>query len=194
MPTVTVNRATKETDVKLKLNIAGRGEAKVETGAGFFDHMLTLFAFHAGFDLEVAAKGDLQVCAHHTVEDTGIVLGQAFYKSLPRKRNIARFASVVLPMDETLARAVVDISGRAFLVFRTPELRAKVGEFDTELVHEFFQAFVSHAQINLHLEVFYGFNTHHMIEALFKATGRALGQAVKIESGRAGVNSTKGAL
>ncbi len=189
-----LQRKTNETQVKLSLDVAGAGVAKVATGVGFFDHMLELFAFHACFDLEVAASGDLHVCAHHTVEDIGIVLGQAFAKSLPAEKNFVRYATAFAPMDESLARAVVDISGRPCLVFRVEGLNAKIGDFDTELVQEFFQAFTNNAGLALHLEVLYGKNSHHMVEALFKAVGQALRQAIRLDQQRQGVASTKGAL
>src|SRR3990172_6759081 len=140
MAKIQIKRKTSETDIQLSLDIYGSGKSKIATGVGFFDHMLELFTFHSCFDLEVTAKGDLQVCGHHTVEDVGIVLGQAFYQSLPEAKNFTRYASVYLPMDESLARAVVDISGRPHLVFKGGKFNPKVGDFDSELVQEFFQA------------------------------------------------------
>ncbi len=189
-----LNRKTKETDVSLSLALQGSGKSAVSTGVGFFDHMLTLMAFHGGFDLEVAAKGDLEVDAHHTVEDVGIVFGTAFRQALPEVYDFQRYATAYVPMDEALARVVVDISGRPALVFRSPALNPKVGDFDTELVREFFQAFANNALVTLHLEILYGENTHHQIEALFKAAGVALGQAVRKDPRRKGVASTKGSL
>jgi len=194
MKKVKLTRKTKETDITLSLNLDGAGRNKISTGVGFFDHMLDLFAFHGCFDLEVAAKGDLHVCGHHTVEDVGIVLGQALGQAMSQAKNYMRYATAFVPMDESLARAVVDLSGRPCLVFNCPGLNPKVGDFDTELVREFFQALVNHAQITLHLELVYGENTHHKIEALFKAAGVALRQALSTDAGRSGVASTKGRL
>lgn len=194
MAKVELTRKTNETDITLSLNLNGVGQNKIATGVGFFDHMLELFAFHACFDLEVAAKGDLHVCGHHTVEDVGIVLGQALGQAMSDAKNFKRYATAFVPMDESLARAVVDLSGRPCLVFNCPGLNPKVGDFDTELVREFFQAFVNQAKITLHLELIYGENTHHKVEALFKAAGVALRQALSTDEGRSGVASTKGRL
>ncbi len=194
MSKITLERKTNETEIKLTFEPYGTGKARIATGVGFFDHMLHLLSFHAAFDLEVKAKGDLEVCGHHTVEDVGIVLGQAFRQALPEKRNYRRYGMAYAPMDESLARAVVDISGRSFMVCNPGELNATVGNFDTELVREFFQAFASNAQLTLHLEVLYGVNTHHQIEALFKATGQALRQALQQDDVRSGPASTKGKL
>ncbi len=194
MAQVKIHRKTKETDVKIELDVLGSGQSKITTGIGFFDHMLELFSFHACFDLQIMAKGDLRVCGHHTVEDTGIVLGQALYDSLPEKRNIVRYGSSYVPMDEALVRAVVDICGRPYLVFDSGALHPSVGTFDTELVREFFQALADNARLSLHLEVLHGLNTHHKIEAMFKATGRALRIALAVDAKRADVSSTKGVL
>lgn len=194
MAKVKVKRKTNETDIALALDLDGTGKSNIATGMGFFDHMLELFAFHSCFDLDLTAKGDLEVCGHHTVEDVGIVLGQAFKKGLPEDRNIKRYGTTFVPMDESLARAVVDISGRPCLVLKTNFLNPRVGNFDTELVREFFQAFVNHAQITLHLEVLYGENTHHKIEALFKATGVALKLALQKDPKRSGPASSKGMI
>lgn len=194
MAKTTITRKTNETDVSLKLDLLGQGKSNIDTGIGFFDHMLALLAFHSGFDLEIKCVGDLKVDAHHTVEDVGIVLGQGFKQSLPADRAIIRYGLAYVPMDESLARAVVDISGRPALVFQAAFSKDKVGEFDTELVKEFFQAFVNHAFINLHLQLLYGENTHHQIESLFKATARALQQAVQPSTGRKVTASTKGVL
>lgn len=194
MAKVKLERKTKETDITLALNLQGTGKHDISTGIDFFDHMLQQFSFHGCFDLELKCKGDLNVCGHHTVEDVGIVLGQAFKKSLPDHKGFVRYGSVFMPMDETLARAVVDISGRPYLVFEAAFTQPKVGEFDTELVKEFFRAFVNHAQITLHLKVIYGENTHHKIEALFKAVALVLRQAVQIDPKRGGPSSTKGML
>lgn len=194
MNSTKINRKTKETDISLQLNIFGKGQYNIATGVGFFDHMLELFAFHSGFDLTVKCQGDLKVDAHHTVEDIGIVLGQAFRQNLPKDKRIVRYGFAYVPMDETLARAVVDISGRPFFVFDAQLELSKVGEFDTELVNEFFQSLANHAHINLHLRVLYGKNTHHKIEALFKATAVALRKAVQIDSQLSGPASSKGVL
>jgi imidazoleglycerol-phosphate dehydratase len=194
MAKVKLQRKTNETDVSLTLNLHGTGKHDITTGIGFFDHMLQQFSFHGCFDLELKCKGDLHVCGHHTVEDVGIVLGQAFKQGLPDHKNIIRYATAFVPMDETLGMGVVDISGRACLVFESEFAQAKVGEFDTELVREFFRAFVNHAQITLHLKIWYGENTHHKIEALFKAAAIGLRQALQIDAKRSGVSSTKGML
>jgi imidazoleglycerol-phosphate dehydratase len=190
MSAVTVNRTTKETDIALTLDLAG-GQVKVASGIGFFDHMLTALAVHAGWGLEVTCKGDLDVDGHHSVEDIGIVLGQAFAKAVD-KAGIARYGTAFIPMDEALARCVVDISGRPFLVFRAELSAPMVGGFDTQLTQEFFRAFAMNAGITLHLELLYGTNAHHQIEGLFKACAHALAQALEVRQG--GVLSTKGVL
>lgn len=189
-----IERKTKETDISLMLNLDGTGQANISTRIGFFDHMLDLFVFHGCFDLNLSCKGDLEIDAHHTVEDVGISLGQAFKKRLSENKGIVRYGNAFVPMDETLARAVVDISGRPYLVFDAEFKNPKVGSFDTELVKEFFQGFTNHARINLHLKILYGNNTHHQIEALFKATAVALRQAVQRDPKRKGPASTKGVL
>ena len=195
MRAASVSRRTAETDVNVSLALDGTGRAVVATGVGFLDHMLELFARHALFDLEVKVEGDLHVDQHHTTEDAGIALGQAFLKALGEKRGIARYASVDLPMDETLSRVSVDVSGRPFLVFRTKFPTEKIGAFDTELVREWFQAFAMNAGITLHAETFYGENSHHIAESLYKGLARALRAAVAIDP-REGdrVPSTKGSL
>src|SRR5690625_2403886 len=169
-----ISRTTAETSIDLEFNIDGSGETNIQTGVGFFDHMLTLMTKHGSFDLDVRCDGDLDVDQHHTVEDVGIVLGQAFNASIGTKEGINRYATVSIPMDEALANVTLDISGRSFLVYHVEGLKDKVGNFDTELVEEFFQAFTNHAQVTLHINLLYGKNTHHMIEAIFKAFGRAL--------------------
>jgi imidazoleglycerol-phosphate dehydratase len=194
MRSVTVKRQTTETDIELKLNPYGSGEKQIGTGIGFLDHMLELFAFHGRFDIALTCKGDLRVDGHHTVEDVGIVLGQAFAEAVPLDVPRRRYAAWLVPMDEALARAVVDLSGRPCLVFDARFARPRVGDFDTELVKEFFQAFVNHARITLHLKVEYGENTHHMIEALFKASSLALREAIVPEADQTGPTSTKGLL
>ena len=195
MRTASVARSTKETEIRVTLGLDGSGEARIETGVGFLDHMLEQLARHAPMDLDIAAKGDLHIDAHHTTEDVGIALGQALAKALGDKRGIRRYASVDLPMDETLTRVALDISGRPFLVWRTAFPTPKIGEFDTELVREFFQAVAVHGGLTLHVETFYGANSHHIAESCFKALARALGEAVTVDPRRAGaVPSTKGRL
>ncbi|WP_349369523.1 imidazoleglycerol-phosphate dehydratase HisB [Salinarimonas sp.] len=190
-----VDRRTSETQIALSLSLDGEGEATIATGVGFFDHMLDLLARHALFDLEVDAKGDTHVDDHHTVEDVGIALGQAFREALGDKRGIARYATVHLPMDEALTRVSVDISGRPFLVFRTAFPTQKIGTFDTELVREWFQAFASNAGITLHVETLYGDNSHHIAESCFKGLARALRAAIALDPREADrIPSTKGAL
>ncbi len=189
-----VSRRTAETEVKLKLNLDGAGNYQIDTGLGFFDHMLTLFARHGAFDLEITARGDLQVDAHHTVEDTGICLGQALKAALGDKSGIARFGHALVPMDEALAMAAVDISGRGFLVFEAAVPAAKVGEFDTELTEEFFRALALNGEFTLHVRLLAGRNSHHICEAIFKAVGRALRDAVAYDRRQQGIPSTKGLL
>lgn len=184
-------RCTKETRVTIRLDLDG-GEIAIHTGIGFFDHMLTAFAMHGGLGLEAEVQGDLDVDCHHTIEDTGIVLGRAFCEALGDKSGIARYGSFLLPMDETLASAAVDVSGRPYLVFNASFPEERVGGFDTCMCGEFFRAFAMNAGITLHLNVPYGGNSHHQIEALFKAAGHALRQAVA-KTG-AGTLSTKGTL
>ncbi|MGL5736494.1 MAG: imidazoleglycerol-phosphate dehydratase HisB [Beijerinckiaceae bacterium] len=195
MRSASLTRKTGETDIAVTIDLDGSGKADIATGVGFFDHMLDLLARHGLFDLTVKAKGDTHIDDHHTVEDVGIVLGQAFLKALGDKKGITRYASVMMPMDETLSRVSIDISGRAFLVFRTQFARDKIGTFDTELVREFFQAFASNAGVTLHVETLYGDNAHHIAESCFKGLARALRTAVAVDPREAGrVPSTKGAL
>ncbi len=195
MRSASVSRRTSETDVSVSLSLDGSGKTGITTGVGFLDHMLELLARHALFDLEVKVAGDLHVDQHHTTEDTGIALGQAFLKALGDKKGIARYADVHLPMDETLTRVAVDISGRPFLVFRTAFPTEKIGAFDTELVREWFQAFAMNAGITLHVETLYGDNSHHIAESCFKGLARALRRAVALDPREEGrVPSTKGAL
>ena len=188
-----LERTTKETDIRIGLNLDRPGEGKIATGIGFFDHMLTLFAFRAGITLDVICQGDLEVDGHHTVEDVGITLGQAIAKALGDKRGIARYGSASIPMDETLLHCVMDISGRPFLVLNAKFPSERVGDLETELVEEFFRAVALHAGITLHLNLAYGSNTHHIIEAIFKAFGAALKQAVA-QTGSGEIPSTKGVL
>ncbi|GJE53756.1 MULTISPECIES: imidazoleglycerol-phosphate dehydratase HisB [Methylobacterium] len=195
MRAASISRRTAETDVSVSIALDGTGKATIATGVGFLDHMLELFARHGLFDLEVKVTGDLQVDQHHTTEDAGIALGQAFAKALADKRGIRRYADLHLPMDEALTRIAVDISGRPFLVFKTDFRVEKIGQFDTELVREWFQAFAMNAGITLHVETLYGDNAHHIAESCFKGLARALRQAVAVdprEDGR--VPSTKGSL
>jgi len=193
--TATVSRKTSETDITLTLNLDGSGQADIATGIGFLDHMLTALTRHGLFDLTVRAKGDLHIDFHHTTEDVGIVLGQAFAQALDDKRGITRFAHALIPMDETLAEAAVDISGRPFLVWNVTFERPKIGEMDTELFQEFFRALAFNAGITLHINQRAGQNAHHIAEACFKATARALRMAAAIDPRAAdAIPSTKGAL
>jgi len=190
-----ITRKTGETDVTLSLSLDGDGAGKRETGVGFLDHMLDLVARHGHFDLTVDATGDLQTGAHHTVEDVGIVLGQAIDRALGDRVGITRYASATIPMDESRATCVIDISGRAFCAFSAPDLQPiTVGGFDSELAEEFFRAVAGNANLTLHLTVETGTNAHHMIEAAFKAFARALRTAVSIDPNESGVPSTKGTL
>ncbi len=188
-------RKTAETDITLSLCLDGKGESKIETGCGFLDHMLTLFAKHGRFDLQVTCKGDTYVDDHHTVEDVGICLGLAFSEALGDKKGICRYGSMTLPMDEALILAACDLSGRSFLGYDLDMHAEKVGTFDTELVEEFFLAFTREARLNLHIRSLAGQNTHHIIEGAFKAVARALRQAVKIDADFFDeIPSTKGVL
>ena len=187
-----IERKTFETDINLELNIDGNGESKVETGIGFFDHMLTLFSKHGGMDLNLLCKGDLEVDCHHSVEDVGIVLGQAFAKCIEDKKGLKRYESFHTPMDEALILSAVDISGRPYLVFNAEFSQKTIGNFDTEMVEEFFKAFVNYAKITLHINVLYGQNTHHIIEGVFKSVGRTLASASRVVGDT--VMSTKGVI
>ena len=195
MRRATVERTTSETSVKVELDLDGSGQAEIATGVGFFDHMLDQIARHALFDLKVAAKGDLHIDDHHTVEDTGIALGQAIGKALGDKRGIVRYADCHLAMDEALTRVALDFSGRPFLVFRTEFHADRIGTFDTQLVREFFQALAMNSGMTLHVETLYGLNDHHMAESCFKGVARAMRQAVTIDGRtRDRIPSTKGSL
>jgi imidazoleglycerol-phosphate dehydratase len=195
MRTAKVTRATKETDVTVAVDLDGTGASAIETGVGFFDHMLDLLARHSRIDITVKAKGDLHIDHHHTTEDVGIALGQAIKQALGDMKGITRYADVHVPMDEALTRVALDISGRPFLVFKAEFGRDKVGTFDTELVHEWFQAFAINAGITLHVETLYGANDHHIAESCFKGLARALRAAVAIDARAANeVPSTKGRL
>lgn len=187
-------RTTKETNIKLRLALDGSSRQEITTGIGFFDHMLTLFARHALMDLELDARGDLNVDQHHTVEDVGICLGQALERALGDKAGIERFGHAYVSMDESLARAVVDLSGRAHLVYHVSFQDVRLGEFPSELVEEFWKAFAGNGKLSLHLECLYGSNQHHICEAVFKAAGRALGRAARHDPRVVGVPSTKGFL
>ncbi|MFG1416753.1 imidazoleglycerol-phosphate dehydratase HisB [Xanthobacter sp. V0B-10] len=188
-------RETKETKISLSVDLDGTGKSDISTGIGFLDHMLDAIARHARFDLAIKATGDLHIDFHHTTEDVGIVLGQAVRKALGDLRGITRYADCLMPMDETLTRVAIDISGRPFLVFRTEFPVAKIGAFDTELVREFFQAFAMNAGVTLHVETLYGVNAHHISESCFKGLARVLRAAVAIDPAAAGeIPSTKGAL
>jgi imidazoleglycerol-phosphate dehydratase len=195
MRTATVTRKTAETSISVTLNMDGTGKAKLATGVPFLDHMLDQVARHGMVDLEVSAKGDLHIDAHHTVEDVGITLGQALAKAVGDKKGIRRFGHAYAPLDEALSRVVIDFSGRPGLEFHVPFTRALIGEFDVDLVHEFFQGFVNHAQVTLHIDNLRGANAHHQAETAFKAFARALRMAVEPDP-RAGaaVPSTKGTL
>lgn len=189
-----IDRRTTETKIQLELLIDGQGSSKISTKIPFFDHMLTLFARHSLCDLSVNTDGDIEVDFHHTVEDTGIALGQAFTKALGDKRGIRRYGSAYLPMDETLARVVVDFSGRPFLAYRAPEGVASIGAFSFTLLEEFLRAFSIHAAINLHVEILYGRDAHHMCEAVFKGLARAVDMACQVDPRVQGIPSTKGSL
>jgi imidazoleglycerol-phosphate dehydratase len=195
MRTASIKRKTKETDVEVEINLDGTGAADMSTGIGFFDHMLDLLARHSRIDMTVKAKGDLHIDHHHTTEDVGIALGAAVKQALGDMKGITRYASLHMPMDETLTRVALDISGRPFLVFKAEFARDKVGTFDTELVREWFQAFAMNAGITLHVETLYGTNDHHISESCFKGLARALRSAVAIDPRAAGeIPSTKGTL
>ncbi len=190
-----IERKTKETDIKLQIDLDGTGEGEIDTGVGFFDHMLNSFARHGGFDLKVKCKGDLEVDAHHTVEDIGIALGEAIKKALDDKKGITRYGFASIPMDEALGQCSIDISGRAFLVFDCEFAAAMCGQMDTQLAEEFFRAVAFNSDITLHLSCPYGNNDHHKMEALFKAFARSLREAVAIDPRNADkIPSTKGVL
>ncbi|MCP3176549.1 MAG: imidazoleglycerol-phosphate dehydratase HisB [Desulfuromonadales bacterium] len=189
-----IDRQTKETQIQLSLEIDGKGQSQIATPVPFLDHMLTLFARHGFFDLRVAAQGDIEIDAHHTVEDLGICLGEAFKKALGDKAGVRRFGRGTMPMHEALASVIIDFSGRPFLVFNVDMPKAQIGNFETELVEEFFVAFCNHAGANVHINLAYGDNLHHIIEAIFKAFGRAVDEATQLDPRIEGVLSTKGKL
>jgi imidazoleglycerol-phosphate dehydratase len=187
-------RTTRETDVTVKIDLDGSGSSTVATGIGFLDHMLDLFARHGLFALEITCAGDLQIDGHHSVEDVAITLGQAFAEALGDKSGIVRYGLAYVPMDEALARAVVDLSGRAFFVYRVANTRQRVGELDVELVEHFWRSFAHEVRCNLHIELLYGANQHHIVEAVFKAAARGLSAATRTSARIEGVLSTKGTL
>ena len=192
--TAEVHRKTKETNVRVVLNLDGKGQSQVSTGLPFLDHMLDLFARHGLFDLEVVCQGDLEIDDHHSVEDIAITLGQALTQALGDKAGIARYGEAVVPMDEALCRSVIDLSGRFYLVYEVQTRRQKIGNFSVELAEHFWRSLAETARFNLHIDCLRGRNTHHILEGTFKATTRALRQAVRRDSRITGVLSTKGAL
>ncbi|MBU1235752.1 MAG: imidazoleglycerol-phosphate dehydratase HisB [Gammaproteobacteria bacterium] len=194
MRSAEVQRNTLETRIRVKVDLDGSGKSKLATGVGFFDHMLDQIARHGMIDLEVEAQGDLHIDAHHTVEDVGITLGQALAKAVGDKQRVRRYGHAYVPLDEALSRVVVDLSGRPGLVFEVPFVRGAVGEFDVDLVREFFQGLVNHAAITLHIDTLRGDNAHHQAETVFKAFGRALRMAVEADPRASGIPSTKGSL
>jgi imidazoleglycerol-phosphate dehydratase len=189
-----VNRKTKETDISLRLDLEGSGKHSIHTGIPFFDHMLSLLTYHSSMDLSLKARGDLGVDAHHTVEDVGICLGDGIRKALGEAKGIQRYGMAVIPMDEALASVALDLSMRPWLVFHMKLKRSRIGTFDLELVEEFFKALSHHGRLTLHINLLYGRNSHHMVEAVFKGFGRALRQAISLDSRSASVPSTKGML
>ncbi|MBP3869738.1 MAG: imidazoleglycerol-phosphate dehydratase HisB [Faecalicoccus sp.] len=192
MRSVSKSRETKETSISISLNLDGTGKSNIETGIGFFDHMLTLFAFHSGFDLDVKANGDLYVDDHHTIEDIGILLGNCLREALGDRKGINRYGNFMMPMDETLCNVTLDISGRPYLVYHCELTREKIGDYSCEMTEEFLRALAVQAGLTLHVNVLYGTNNHHMVEAIFKALGRALKEAVKITGTE--IPSSKGVL
>jgi imidazoleglycerol-phosphate dehydratase len=192
--TAVIDRATKETEIQLELDLDGSGSSSIQTGVGFLDHMLELFARHGIFDLKVTAKGDLQVDQHHTVEDVGICLGQAVRTALGNKSGIRRYGHFTLPMEETLVSTAIDLSGRYAMVFHADFSNQKIGEFDTELVEDFWQAMAANALCNLHVILHHGRNSHHISEAIFKSAARSLRMAVEMDDRVEGIPSTKGRL
>jgi imidazoleglycerol-phosphate dehydratase len=189
-----VKRKTRETNVQIALDLDGTGVSRIDTDVPFLDHMLELFARHGLFDLEITCNGDLKIDDHHSVEDTAISLGQAFAQAMGDKAGIVRYGVAYVPMDETLARAVVDLSGRYYLIYKVQNTRDKVGTFSVELAEHFWHSFAEHCKCNLHIEVFYGRNQHHIIEAVFKSVALSLSQAVRIDERIEGVMSTKGVI
>lgn len=190
-----IDRKTAETDISLEINLDGKGNSEIDTGCGFFDHMLTLFAKHGGFDLKVKCVGDKKVDFHHSVEDVGIALGQAFFEAVGDKKGINRYGDIILPMDEALIMVALDLSGRSYLAFNLDVRAKKIGEYDSELTEEFFIAFTNNAKINLHIKKLAGKNSHHIVEGAFKAFARALKKALATDlSNPDALPSTKGVL
>ncbi len=189
-----VSRNTKETQISISLDIDGSGKADISTGISFFDHMLTAFTVHGFFDLQILAKGDLDVDYHHTIEDVGLVLGQALFKVLETKKRIVRFGDSCVPMDEALSRVTIDLSNRPYLIYNFPDNLKVRGQFDASLAKEFFQALCVQGAFNLHINSFYGANEHHVLESIFKALGRSLHMATRIDENICGTLSTKGSL
>ena len=187
-------RTTNETDIRVRLNLDGTGQHEISTGIPFFDHMLAQLARHGRLDLEIVAKGDLEIDGHHTVEDVGLILGQAISEALGERRGIARFAHAYVPLDEALSRVVVDFSGRGYLIYQARFETALLGDLQTELIEEFFKAFVQEGRLNLHAEVLYGRNQHHMAETMFKAAARAIHLATRVVFDDGEIPSTKGTL
>ena len=194
MRTQIINRKTAETDISLTLSLDGKGESRIDTGCGFLDHMLTLFAAHGSFDFDVSCRGDVNVDYHHTVEDIGIALGKAFSGALGDKRGINRYGNMILPMDESLILTAVDFSGRSYLGYALDIPTEKVGDFDTELVEEFWYGFVRNAECTLHIKQISGYNSHHIIEGAFKSAARSIRQAVSFGGNPDMIPSTKGVL
>ena len=194
MRTSTMNRTTSETDISVELNIDGQGKSDIDTGIGFLDHMLILFSKHGLFDLKVRCKGDTHIDYHHTVEDIGITIGKAFKEAVGDKAGIVRYADTFTPMDECLSLVVLDLGGRTYLNLDVKYTRDTVGDFDTELVEEFFRGFANHCDMNLHIKMIESGNTHHMIESMFKGFGRTLDKATGVDSRIEGVMSTKGVI
>jgi len=192
--TADIKRTTRETDIRIRFKIDGEGQVAISTGIGFFDHMLELFGKHGLFDLEITAKGDVEVDAHHTVEDVGIVLGQAVREALGDKKSIKRYGSSILPMDESLCMVALDLGGRPFLVYDVCFSNDKLGDMEAELIEEFFRAVAFNAGMNIHIKQFYGSNNHHVAESVFKAFGRALDEATMLDDRIKGVMSTKGVI
>jgi imidazoleglycerol-phosphate dehydratase len=192
--TATISRKTRETEISVRLDLDGRGTHEIESGVPFLDHMLTQIARHGFFDLQVRAKGDLEIDAHHTVEDLGICLGEAFKQALGDKSGVRRYGRGTMPMHEALAAVILDFSGRPFLVYNVPLPKAQIGNFELELVEEFFTAFCNHAGANVHVNLAYGDNLHHIVEAVFKAFARALDEATQLDPRVEGVLSSKGSL
>jgi imidazoleglycerol-phosphate dehydratase len=191
---VTKNRKTKETDIRVSLNLDGTGQYEINTGIPFFDHMLAQLARHGQMDLTIAAKGDLEIDGHHTVEDVGWVLGQALYEALGDRRGITRFGHAFVPLDEALTRVVIDLSGRPYLVYHAEFKVPRIGDLQAELIEEFMKAFVQEGKFNLHVENLYGRNQHHIAETIFKATARALRMATRVDADSSEIPSTKGVL